>query len=434
MLAVALAVALALSGVMIFNLRTRSTTGEASLAYDSTCGRGGAPEPLFRAPPKGPVALVVGSKQATVGTNTDGLSGQVGIAQGLLMGFSATCRPIQPGLGNPLGTPLGTPDSPVRLTALAIGPKGYIYAAGADATGWVVARFKANGSTDTNFGQNGYISNEAASTSSDPLPSGAAAAITVADNGDIFVLGTSGRNIVLIKLTPTGSREPKFGAHGVVTTDLGPSAGTVTMALTSDGHHLLLGSNEAPNDSTDCAFTIEEYGSSGVRVPKRDFRTIVGAGRGVGCNTANTTIPPFPFAQLTSLLSLPDGDFLAIGLGSSDATPPLSLYSDAFFCWYDSNGLLEPHFNRDGILFILGSDNQIAAVAEPGNDIVAGIAGQSGISLTPIEPSGAKGVGVHLSPGPFPTFALGPAGGGKILLIFEVSGHWQLARYVFVSP
>ena len=187
-----------------------------------------------------------------------------------LVGIDSVCRSF---LDKPLG-PGGSPSihtaqlGDVTLTALAIGPNGGIYAAGSDAAGWVVVRYLKNGSVDTSFGHNGYVSNPvSSSTASDPYPSGAATAIAVTSKGEVFVFGHDNgadccSTSILLALQSSGRPEANFGHDGIVTTDLPPATAGDEMEVTPDGK-LLLASNGIYTGGCG-GFTIERYQPSGL--------------------------------------------------------------------------------------------------------------------------------------------------------------------------
>jgi uncharacterized delta-60 repeat protein len=422
------------------------TTVASQLAFDPTCGHG---KPVSFSPFSSdsipPTDVIVESNHATIGANARDLS-DPGFGTGSLLGIDANCSP------DPTFSPSGmssialqSPSGTATLAALAIGPNGDIYAAGHSQSGWVVARFLPRGALDQSFGSGGYATITEAGLQSVVHNNAYASSIAVAPSGKIFVFGNDNNpgccgKSLLIALRGDGSLDPTFGNHGVVTADQGVYAASLTM--THDGH-LLLGSSPAGGAAqVPCSeFTLEEYRSSGLRESR--FTKVVGTGTGAFCPGVTTKIPGFDFAHLTSVLALPGGDFFAFGFAFTD-TNPVAIAGHrygAFLVKYHADGSIDPSFGRDGILTLpvgvrspvngISPVEQTGALAEPGGGVVVAIAGEQGISLVLLTPTGGVDKRVQVpAAGQSPSFALGDAGGGKVLVVSEASGVWSVARYL----
>jgi hypothetical protein len=238
-------------------------------------------------------------------------------------------------------------------------------------------------------------------------------------------------------LTSHGSLDEAFGHGGVIATALPPGAEDLTMART-DGGELLVGGSATPDESTTCMiFHIREYQPTGA--PAREFRPIVGYGDGAkstSCREGNAQIPQFDSAKLTSIVTLPSGGFIAVGVGSG--TDPTQ--SGGFMCWHEADGALDADVgsNESGVMTFPGGpdlNEQIEAVAEPDSGFVAAMSNSHGVSLRPIAPSGSVGRVLTVnSPGQAADIAVADAGSGKILIVSSASGIWHIARYRYISP
>jgi uncharacterized delta-60 repeat protein len=414
----------------------RPRLAAAPLAYDPTCGQG-QPASFLADPGSVPVAVVVDSNHATVGVNEGGPPSGLGGLRGGLLGIDPDCSP-DPTFA-PLGVdtvPLAPPGGPATLAAMATGPNGDIYAAGRNPAGWVIARFRPTGSPDPSFGSGGYVTFPEPGQYPGFDSLGYASAIVVAPSGEIFVFGNDssapccGKSL-LIALQRDGSLDPTFGNHGVVTT--GRSIATVSLAMTHDGNLLLGGEGGFVEDPAGCAyFVVEEYRSSGV--PESKFTKISGSGTGSVCPGITTRIPGYDFAQLTSVVALPGGDFIAFGSASITTESAGAQQSDAFLIKYTADGSVDRDFGKNGIVTLsgLGTDPtaQMSALAQPGGGIVVAIAGKTGIALISVTATGGVSKKIQVpTPGSSPDVVVGRDGSGRILVVAMASGRWSVDRY-----
>jgi uncharacterized delta-60 repeat protein len=111
-------------------------------------------------------------------------------------------------------------------SALALQTDGKIVVAGrrraSGTDGFVAARLNADGTTDTNFGVNGFFTQDFGGIGSYAL----ASSLAIDANGAIVLGGyarptiSSAADFVLVRLTSSGALDSTFGTAGVTTTDL----------------------------------------------------------------------------------------------------------------------------------------------------------------------------------------------------------------------
>jgi uncharacterized delta-60 repeat protein len=442
LIAVAIMVVLAVLAAVIPDLFLAATPHQpekaSQLTFDPTCGQG---KPVTFSSGVAikdevvPVAVAVGSSHATVGIDEYGATnGSEGLGGGLL-GINPNCSPDPTFAPRGLLSVMLQPPccGPASLNAMTIGPNGDIYTAGHNQAGWVVARFSSTGTPDPSFGSGGYSAIPEAASGAYASPS----AITVASSGEIFVFGNDNNapccgKTLLIALRSNGSLDPSFGNHGVVTADR--SVAAVSLTMTPDGS-LLLGSQPMFGAAVEpCSeFTVEKYLPSGT--PARGFTKIVGSGTGSFCPDTTTRIPGYDNSELTSVLSLPGGNFFVFGTAFSDAQSADNQRASVFLVKYHADGSIDRSFGNGGIVTLpgLGTDqmDQTSAQTGPGGGVVVAVAGKLGLSLVSVTPTGEVEKPVHVpTPSSSSSIALGNAGSGRVLVVSVASGQLSVARYL----
>jgi uncharacterized delta-60 repeat protein len=112
-----------------------------------------------------------------------------------------------------------------QAVALAVGPGGLIYLAGAasDASSFTaiaVARFTASGALDPSFGSLGIARLQTGPIDPGVTTSSFAGSVAVQADGRIVVVGSSGTGdfteMVVVRFMPDGAVDPAFGVAGVV--------------------------------------------------------------------------------------------------------------------------------------------------------------------------------------------------------------------------
>jgi len=130
-----------------------------------------------------------------------------------------------------------------RAQEVAIQPDGKLVVAGyvGGSSNWAVARYNTNGSLDTGFGLNGWVQTDLGGSTEQ------ARAIVIQSNGKIVVAGDTtaggnGFNFALARYNANGSLDTAFGNGGIVITDLGPEDdGLWDVALQADGRIVVAG-------------------------------------------------------------------------------------------------------------------------------------------------------------------------------------------------
>ncbi len=90
-------------------------------------------------------------------------------------------------------------------------------------------------------------------------------AVAVQPDGKIVIAGKSNNDSLLIRLLPAGTKDPAFGAGGIVRTDIGGGNDEgKALAIQTDGKILLAGINTVGNDG---AFSLARYSDQGVPDP-----------------------------------------------------------------------------------------------------------------------------------------------------------------------
>ncbi|MGN6474914.1 MAG: delta-60 repeat domain-containing protein, partial [Mycobacteriales bacterium] len=101
---------------------------------------------------------------------------------------------------------------------------------------FAVARYNANGSLDDNFGAHGLVTIDLGSDND------FATGLAIESDGKIVVGGNSGEDVGLARLQPNGSLDITFGNLGKSVTKIGLGADVNGLALTSDGGIRIAGS------------------------------------------------------------------------------------------------------------------------------------------------------------------------------------------------
>src|SRR5262249_17951589 len=145
-------------------------------------------------------------------------------------------------------TPLGS------ARDLALQPDGKIVVAGTtfgpDGKDFTLARYLSDGSLDTNFHQDGFVTTDI--TGGDEEVSG----LPLQADGKIVVVGSSEAfanpiDFVLARYNSNGHLDSPFGRNGKVTTDLGGADRANGLALQADGRIVVAGSTRNLSGFTD---------------------------------------------------------------------------------------------------------------------------------------------------------------------------------------
>ena len=126
---------------------------------------------------------------------------------------------------------------------IAVQPDGKLIIVGAVSVGFqipgiLITRLNSNGSRDTSFGTNGYVTTDIGSDS-------VGTAVALQQDGKIIIGGYHGRNnsdLLVVRLNFDGSPDPTFGDNGFSTYDLGADDYLNAIAVQADGRITAVGS------------------------------------------------------------------------------------------------------------------------------------------------------------------------------------------------
>ena len=251
------------------------------------------------------------------------------------------------------------------LSAVAILPSGKIIAAGAlnqnnANVGFVVARFNANGSLDTSFGNAGRT----ITTFGDPAAQ--ANALIVQSDGKIVLIGHSGagpyselNDFALVRYDSEGSLDSSFGNGGKVRTHFDGEFNTGSRAmdaiLQADGKIIAVGHYK--NEGARRRFALARY------LPNGDLDSTFGAG-----GMVTTQLGDFDAYGMTGVL-MANGK-IAVG-GFKDARRN----NDFALARYNADGSLDSTFGGTGSIIndLFGSSDDVvySLLALPDGKLVA---------------------------------------------------------------
>jgi uncharacterized delta-60 repeat protein len=204
-----------------------------------------------------------------------------------------------------------------------------------------LARFNADGTLDTTFGNGGTV----LSTFSAAASNGSGRHfinVAVDTGGRIIVAGSSARHFLLARFTPNGNLDTTFGAAGtgVVTTNISGSGGVdyaFSLALQGDGKILEGGFSDSPNTSS--AAALVRYTPYG-----RLDTTFNGNGIVTAYPTASSA-PGFSYshAEANGIVIQPDGKIVIAGQGGYETRRPDGSTNDSQLYM-----IAEMRFNPDG--------------------------------------------------------------------------------------
>ena len=240
----------------------------------------------------------------------------------------------------------GVPESGADVAnAVAIQPDGKIVVAGHAHTprgiglgfenDFAVARFRDDGTLDTDFGDQGKVTTDLGSDTD------LGQDVAVQPDGRIVLAGEVefGDDFALVRYEPDGrSLDPSF-AGGVVVTDFGGSEGIRGIAIQADGRILAAGDSSAHGDTTD--FAVTRYEANGTLDQ--------GFGGLFSDHLVTTDVSgdiPFGHDFAEDVAVQPDGKTVLVGRDTSDT------FADFALTRYTSDGTLDASFAEEGILTV----------------------------------------------------------------------------------
>ncbi|HZV06503.1 MAG TPA: delta-60 repeat domain-containing protein [Gemmataceae bacterium] len=234
-----------------------------------------------------------------------------------------------------------------------------------------LARYNANGSLDTTFGSGGKV------LTTIPIPGGGRAAVTIQGDGKIVVvrgttLGGTNSNFVAARFNGDGTPDTGFGSKGQVVTDVaGASIDYASgVALQTDGKIVAVGTAVVNNVEQ---FATVRYNTDGT----------LDAGFGQGGEVL-TSVGPYGGSDATCVAIQSDGEIL-VGGHAADATG--TAYNFAL-ARYNPDGSLDANYGGagTGTLTLVGINATALAMAiqSDGKAVLVGNAAESTTGLSEV--------------------------------------------------
>jgi uncharacterized delta-60 repeat protein len=229
--------------------------------------------------------------------------------------------------------------------ALAVQPDGKLVAAGVSDGDFALVRYTADGDLDTSFGDDGIVTTNFGSGSTDR-----GQAVVLQPDGKIVVAGSSNGDFALARYNADGTLDATFGSGGLVTTDFGGEDEAVSIQIQPDGKLVVAGDSGEQHAfaryNVDGSLDVG-FGASG--------KQIVGPSASTAYSTAGALI-------------LSDGKIIAAGNVSAGGL------EDIDFLRLNADGTLDSAFGSDGLIVTsFGSmDEARDMLVQPDGKIVVG--------------------------------------------------------------
>ncbi len=228
--------------------------------------------------------------------------------------------------------------------SIAVQNDGKILVAGASSNNFAVVRYNSDGSLDTDFNITGKVTTDIGSGTTDNAYS-----ITLQGDGKIIVAGSSSSNFALVRYNSDGNLDNSFGSNGKITTDIGTNSNDIaySVSVQGDGKILVAGSSSSN-------FALVSYNIDG------SLDTSFGNGGKVTTDIGNSDIA-------YSIAVQNDGKIILAGKRGSDFA----------LARYNNNGSLDTSFGNGGkVITDIGSKTSDIAygvsVQGDGKILVAG--------------------------------------------------------------
>lgn len=185
-----------------------------------------------------------------------------------------SCRGLDPTFERAASTESAFAFVPSRIL---VRPTGEVVVVGADPSedtgAFLIAQFDASGRVDERFGERGLVRVPARG----PTPRVDAALSPeghVVIAGGVMELGGTWRNAALARITPNGTLDARFGANGIVVTDVGADDALAGVAIDQRGAIYAIGYSQSSATQSSIAFL--RYTDTGGRVHEFSprFKTI----------------------------------------------------------------------------------------------------------------------------------------------------------------
>jgi uncharacterized delta-60 repeat protein len=306
-------------------------------------------------------------------SNGSNLSGVLALMGDLLGNNDFTITPAGSldtsfGTNGKVITDLGSVNS--SINDIAIQSDGKIVATGGYDTGsgsyFVLTRYNADGTLDTDFGTNGIVTTDIASSGN-----AHSTCLAIQSDGKIvvagwYVVGGPDNDFAVARYNTNGSLDNTFGINGIVTTDTGNRNDYARdIAIQSDGKILVAGGH---NTATNTYFIVVRYNTNG------SLDTSFDGNSGTGNGIVTTYLGGNGSAQTIVIQS--DGKIVAGGYYYNG-----SGYDFALVRYNSVNGTLDTSFDTDGIVTThIGTDDyyiNALAIQSDGKIVAAGYSNAS---------------------------------------------------------
>ncbi len=275
-------------------------------------------------------------------------------------------------------------------------------------SGFILARYNADGSLDTTFSGDGKVSTQINAGT----PEYAYASLIQAD-GKIVVGGTSNGHFALVRYDVNGNIDTTFGSNGVTLTALDSIYGNVITALAVQSDGKIVAGGEYVGDNSNYQFGLARYSADGVLDTTFGVNGKVVANYNLVENLGYGGIPTGTFSS-----GSPTGDqdwmgyggsyFSGLAIQADDKIVAVGSINNEDFTVvrYDADGALDTNFGDDGILTADVNDGsydgaRVVKVLADGKILVAGNSNdgtQNGIGLARFNPGDfSKNVSVEAS-------------------------------------
>jgi uncharacterized delta-60 repeat protein len=158
-----------------------------------------------------------------------------------------------------------------------------------------MARFSADGSLDTTFGADGWVTDVETIFG----------ALTLQADGKLVVAGARSGDFILARYNPGGNLDTSFGTGGRVSTDFGNADRASAVALQPDGKIIVAGTTAMPALHT-AQFALARYDAGG----SLDFTF-----GSLGKVTTGFDFPNYTEWEVRAITVQPDGKIIAAGFG-----------------------------------------------------------------------------------------------------------------------
>ena len=306
-----------------------------------------------------------------------------GIMLVLLVIVGAALEPERPAHNDGLAADFGgfgtggtIAGAPLSINDVAVGRDGTIVAVGSRDNTFAVARFNADGTLETGFGNGGLVVTRIV----DAQTRAAAQGVALQPDGKIVVAGTvygvGGSDIAVLRYTPDGALDAGFGRDGVAIVDFdGGDDSAEAVAIDFDGHIVVAGSAGRGDSSDFAALRLFKNGTL-----DRDF------------DDDGKARVDFGGAAVARDLLLRGKDGLVLAGHAQVAGEQGATATHFAVAQLDLDGAKVPEFDGDGKLTtaITGDDRgSSAALHYDGKLVVAGSGASSAFVLARYNPDGS---------------------------------------------